>query len=70
LLFESRRVKAMVWPPQSPDLNPIEQVWDFVKSRLEESDRVTVKTIWMELEKAWNMITPELIQRYIGTMAR
>jgi hypothetical protein len=60
----------MVWPPQSPDLNPIEQVWDFVKSRLEESDRVTVKTIWMELEKAWNMITPELIQRYIGTMAR
>jgi transposase len=59
----------MVWPPQSPDLNPIEQVWDFVKSRLEESDRVTVKTIWKELEKAWDMITPELIQRYIGTMA-
>ncbi|EFX75169.1 hypothetical protein DAPPUDRAFT_18961, partial [Daphnia pulex] len=52
-------LKRMVWPPQSPDLNPIEQVWDFVKSRLEESDRVTVRTIWMELEKAWKMITPE-----------
>ena len=51
-------LKRMVWPPQSPDLNPIEQVWDFVKSRLEESNRVTVRTIWMELEKAWNMITP------------
>ena len=62
-------LKRMVWPPQSPDLNPIEQVWDFVKSRLEESNRVTVRTIWMELEKAWKMITPELIQRYISTMA-
>ncbi|KAK4012418.1 hypothetical protein OUZ56_021517 [Daphnia magna] len=34
----------MVWPPQSPDLNPIEQVWDFVKSRLEESNKVCLLT--------------------------
>nr|CAH0103777.1 unnamed protein product [Daphnia galeata] len=26
-------LKRMVWPPQSPDLNPIEQDLDFVKSR-------------------------------------
>ena len=58
----------MIWPPQSPDLNPIEQVWDFVKSRLEESDRVTNRTIWSELQKAWQLVTPELVQRYIGTM--
>jgi transposase len=32
-------LKRMIWPPQSPDLNPIEQVWDFVKSRLEESNK-------------------------------
>lgn len=58
----------MIWPPQSPDLNPIEQIWDFVKSRLEESDKVTKNTIWNELEKAWNLVTPELIKRYVNTM--
>ena len=58
----------MIWPPQSPDLNPIEQEWDFVKSRLEESDRVTNRTILSELQKAWQLVTPELVQRYIGTM--
>jgi hypothetical protein len=58
----------MIWPPQSPDLNPIEQVWDFVKSRLEESDRVTKRTIWSELQNAWQLVTTEMVQRYIGTM--
>ncbi|KAI9562475.1 hypothetical protein GHT06_009908 [Daphnia sinensis] len=62
-------LKRMILPPQSPDLNPIEQVWDFVKTRLEESDRVTKRTIWNELQKAWQLVTPELVQRYIATMA-
>ncbi len=57
-------LKRMVWPPQSPDLNPIEQVWDFVKSRLEKSNKVTSRTIWAELEKAWRQVTPELVQKY------
>ncbi|KZR98174.1 Uncharacterized protein APZ42_006532 [Daphnia magna] len=61
-------LKRMVWPPQSPDLNPIEQVWDFVKSRLEESNKVTKKTIWAELEKAWRQVTPEIVKKYINTM--
>lgn len=58
----------MIWPPQSPDLNPIEQVWDFVKSRLEESNKVTTKTIWQEVQKAWDMVTPDIIRRYLKTM--
>ena len=58
----------MVWPPQSPDLNPIEQVWEFVKSRLEESNKVTKRTIWTELEKAWRQVTPEHAKKYINTM--
>jgi transposase len=24
------------WPPQSPDLNPIEQVWDYIRKRIKE----------------------------------
>ncbi|KAK4003708.1 hypothetical protein OUZ56_005463 [Daphnia magna] len=27
-------VIRMVWPPQSPDLNPIEQIWDHIDSKI------------------------------------
>ncbi|GFT09757.1 transposable element Tcb2 transposase [Trichonephila clavipes] len=33
-LLESEDIERMDWPARSPDLNPIEQVWDFLGRRL------------------------------------
>lgn len=58
------------WPPQSPDLNPIEHLWHQVKLRLSMYDtRATgVHDLWERFEKEWNKITKEECQRYIGSM--
>jgi len=58
----------MVWPPQSPDLNPIEQFFDYIKSKLNRMDRSSEKAIWNSLQNAWNDVTVADLRKYINTM--
>nr|CAH0098454.1 unnamed protein product [Daphnia galeata] len=46
----------MVWPPQSPDLNPIEAIWDYVDVRLKKSIRTSKEHMWNNIQYVWNNI--------------
>jgi hypothetical protein len=59
----------MIWPAQSPDLNPIEQVWDLLATKVHKmNSRLTAKNMMANLTEAWNSITKEVLRSYIDTM--
>ena len=63
--------EVMQWPPQSPDLNPIENIWALLKSRLYRNYERPPKGMnehWERVYKTWYDITAEECQRYINTM--
>ena len=45
----------MTWPPQSPDLNPIEMVWDELDRRVKEKQPTSAQL----LQDCWKSIPPE-----------
>lgn len=63
-------IKVLDWPPQSPDLNPIEHVWFHLKQQLAKYEREPTGMIelWERVESEWNKITPEICLHLIETM--
>ena len=39
-------LQQMTWPPQSPDLNPIEMVWDELDCRVKEKQPTSAQHMW------------------------
>ena len=44
------------WPPNSPDLNPIENVWRILKSRVKLHHSMTHQELRKAIEDEWNAI--------------
>lgn len=57
----------MTWPPQSSDLNPIEQIW-VVNSKMQRSHRSSKDSAWNSIQSAWASIYPNELSKYILTM--
>ncbi|GFV37853.1 transposable element Tc3 transposase [Trichonephila clavipes] len=60
---ESENIERMDWPARSPDLNPIEHVWDFLGRRLAARTLppVTIRELRLALQDEWAAMPQQLI---------
>ena len=70
--FEDNNIQVMVWPAQSPDINPIEHLWEHLKKKLRgyPTPPKGVHELWDRVAEEWNKITPETCQNLIESMPR
>ncbi|GFT53105.1 transposable element Tcb2 transposase [Trichonephila clavipes] len=71
-LLESEDIECMDWPARSPDLNPIEHVWDFLGRRLAARTLppVTIRELRLALQDEWAAMPQQLIDTLILSMGR
>jgi transposase len=50
------RIRGFFWPPSSPDLNPIEKIWRWMKEELKKLPYVlkNKEDMRRELQKLWD----------------
>jgi len=49
-------VKTMKWPPQSPDLNPIENIWNQLKIALDKKKLKNEKELEQAIHEEWEVL--------------
>jgi transposase len=57
-------VETLNWPPQSPDMNPIENLWAIIKSRRQKKFGVpqSKNALIEQIFEIWGSIEPEIVE--------
>ncbi|GFS10032.1 transposable element Tcb2 transposase [Elysia marginata] len=71
-LYENNIPVLHPLPPYSPDLNPIEHLWDLLdrRVRMRQPQPQTLLQLERALHEEWDNIPQQAVQRLIGSMRR
>jgi transposase len=70
--LQSEAVTSVPWPAMSPDLNPIEHIWDTLGRRIHarEPPVQNIRQLEAALHREWQQLSQQNIRRLTGWMRR
>lgn len=72
--YEKNGVEVLDWPTNSPDLNPIENIWSFLKqelNRIYPEPAKSIEELWNRIEVTWDRpVMNEFAKKVIYSMPK
>ena len=69
--LDSNNVEVLPWwPANSPDLNPIENVWEWMERKLKKRVCRTDDELWEAVKAAWDAVSMKLVKTLCESMPR
>ncbi len=63
-------VPTLPWPSQSPDLNPIENLWSILDWKVKNRVPNNEANLFQVLQEAWDNLEPSLLTKLVDSMPR
>lgn len=63
-----QHIDVLPWPPQSPDLNPIENLWNDVEEHIRMKKPKNLRELWDATQEGWNAIPIGRCQRLVESL--
>ena len=69
---QNKGIQLLDWPSMSPDLNPIENLWHFIKNELKKynDEPKGVNELWDRINLVWNRIPVKLCEDLVNSMPK
>uniref|UniRef100_A0A147A9W2 Transposase n=1 Tax=Fundulus heteroclitus TaxID=8078 RepID=A0A147A9W2_FUNHE len=57
-----------LWPANSPDLNPMENLWSFLKKQVDKQKPTNLDQLQTLIRQEWLTVSRDLVQKFISSM--
>ncbi len=68
--LDEHGIPRMPWPARSPDLSPIEHLWDVIERDINDADVTNLQQLAHVIQHSWNSIPQLTIQHLVDSMPR